>query len=107
MTATQTERGQAARREMKQSSGSQEDQAHLESPSVASRESEPTSTNAGSPLFGRRTDLERLERLLMPTGALVTVVGPPGVGKTRLSTEILARSSCADRFTVLLSEITD
>src|SRR5688500_2600468 len=73
----------------------------------AARDSERPTANATSPLFGRRTDLERLERLLMPTGALVTVVGPPGVGKTRLSSEVLARSSCADRFIVLLSDVTD
>lgn len=66
-----------------------------------------SASTAESPLFGRRTDLERLERLLMPSGALVTVVGPPGVGKTRLCSEILARSSCADRFCVLLSDVTD
>ncbi len=57
-------------------------------------------------MFGRRTDLERLERLLMPTGALVSIVGAPGIGKTRLATEVLSKSPCADRFVLWLADVT-
>jgi DNA-binding SARP family transcriptional activator len=40
------------------------------------------------PFFGRSENLEHLARLSVP-GAKVTVVGPPGVGKTRLAQEFV------------------
>ena len=40
-------------------------------------------------LFGRAGDLERLAGLLAQEGVLVTIVGPPGVGKTRVAAELL------------------
>ncbi|HEV2249134.1 MAG TPA: AAA family ATPase [Candidatus Limnocylindria bacterium] len=50
----------------------------------------------GIPLFGRRTELAQLElaarrALVERKPALVTVIGPAGVGKTRLLEEFLAR----------------
>jgi predicted ATPase len=42
-----------------------------------------------SPILGRDTEIERLERLLTDPGVrLVTLTGPGGVGKTRLATEL-------------------
>jgi MoxR-like ATPase len=41
------------------------------------------------PLVGREAELERLGGLVRDAG-VVTVVGPPGVGKTRLAAEALA-----------------
>jgi predicted ATPase/transcriptional regulator with XRE-family HTH domain len=39
-----------------------------------------------TPLIGRETELARLRELLLTNGArLVTLVGPPGIGKTRLA----------------------
>ena len=66
----------------------------------------PAYLDRSAPLIGRTSDLERVERLLAPTGALVTIVGAPGVGKTKLASEVLARSACADRFSVLLADAT-
>ena len=45
-----------------------------------------------TPLLGRAADLAELARLLTgPAVRLVTITGPPGVGKTRLSLEVAAR----------------
>jgi predicted ATPase/class 3 adenylate cyclase len=44
----------------------------------------------GPPLFGRADDLERLGDM---AGQLVTIVGPPGVGKTRLALEFAHQRS--------------
>jgi predicted ATPase/DNA-binding SARP family transcriptional activator len=47
----------------------------------------------GTPFVGRRRELDELDRLLAPTAEvrLVTVVGPGGMGKTRLALEAAAR----------------
>jgi predicted ATPase/transcriptional regulator with XRE-family HTH domain len=48
-----------------------------------------------TPLLGREADLDTLNRWLVdPTARLITLVGPGGVGKTRLALE-LARNSSA------------
>jgi non-specific serine/threonine protein kinase len=48
-------------------------------------------------LFGRDREVAALRRLILDDGArVVTVVGPPGVGKTRLATEVAGHLS--DRF---------
>jgi predicted ATPase/DNA-binding SARP family transcriptional activator/DNA-binding CsgD family transcriptional regulator len=54
--------------------------------------------------FGRDEELARLDRLLRDT-RLVTIAGPPGAGKTRLSREVAAR--IGSRFTdgVVLVEL--
>ena len=39
------------------------------------------------PLIGRETELERLAALLRGGGRLITLLGPPGIGKTRLAIE--------------------
>jgi predicted ATPase len=44
----------------------------------------------GQPLIGRRAELDRLEQLLA-RARLVTVLGPPGMGKTRLALEYVRR----------------
>lgn len=46
---------------------------------------------AVGPLVGRTSEKERIERLLA-TGVPVAVIGPPGVGKTRLAIELARRA---------------
>src|SRR5437763_6382367 len=42
-----------------------------------------------TPLIGRERELERARELLLaPAVRLLTVVGPPGIGKTRLALEL-------------------
>jgi non-specific serine/threonine protein kinase len=54
-------------------------------------------TGGGDRLLGRTSELESLAReLASPEGRLVTLTGPPGVGKTRLATSAAAAAS--DRF---------
>lgn len=49
-------------------------------------------------LFGRNDDLDRLEQMLAdPSCRLVTVTGPGGVGKNRLSLALAERPAFADR----------
>jgi predicted ATPase/DNA-binding CsgD family transcriptional regulator len=56
----------------------------------------PTSAEAG-PLVGRSAELElAVGALSAPASRLVTLTGPPGVGKTRLAMAVAERS--ADRF---------
>src|SRR6185503_9865395 len=50
----------------------------------------------GQPIIGRRAELDRLEQLLARGGRLVTVLGPPGMGKTRLALEYV-REHAIDR----------
>lgn len=40
------------------------------------------------PFVGRESELDELERLLESTRDVVTIVGPPGVGKTRIAAEL-------------------
>ena len=62
---------------------------------------EPTALLSHPPFVGRATELEALEQMLQSTiggdGGLVTLVGEPGIGKTRMAEEFadLARSSGA------------
>lgn len=53
-----------------------------------------TWTERLAPLIGRDKDLRNIEAELAK-GRLVTVVGTPGVGKTRLAEEVLAREAIA------------
>ncbi|MFC4452300.1 ATP-binding protein [Deinococcus sonorensis] len=51
----------------------------------------PTFRHSGPPLFGRHHELAWIqERLDQPDGRLLTLLGPGGAGKTRLSQEVLA-----------------
>jgi predicted ATPase/tetratricopeptide (TPR) repeat protein len=56
--------------------------------------------------FGRDADCALLEARLSQDGVLVTVVGPPGVGKTRLAREVEKRCTAADSVFCDLSEAT-
>jgi len=51
------------------------------------------------PLVGRTEELREVQELLA-RGCLVTLVGTPGVGKTRLAQEVLAQASDAHRVAV-------
>jgi predicted ATPase len=55
--------------------------------------------------FGRATDLAELARLVATDGALVTIVGPPGVGKTRLAVELVKSLEPIDHLTCDVSEL--
>jgi predicted ATPase/DNA-binding SARP family transcriptional activator/Tfp pilus assembly protein PilF len=58
---------------------------------------EPTAPAAGSAFIGRREELARIDTLLVHNGCrLLTLVGPGGVGKSRLAREVLTR--CARHF---------
>jgi hypothetical protein len=62
-------------------------------PAVAPRQARrgrPSSPAALTRFFGRRAEVAELEGVV-PEARLVTLVGPPGGGKTRLSLELLAR----------------
>jgi predicted ATPase len=59
----------------------------------------------GGVFFGRAADLAQLEKLLAEEGALVTVVGPPGVGKTRLALELVQRQASLDHLICDLAEV--
>ena len=58
-----------------------------------------------APLIGRHTDLEALDTLLSRTGALVTLVGPGGMGKTRLALAAARRQIGGQRDGVWLVEL--
>ena len=66
---------------------------------------------AGLRLIGRERELDHLSALLSaPEARLVTVAGPPGVGKTRVAYAVAAASSAAFRdgvFAVELSRLED
>ena len=67
-----------------------------------------TVARPGGPLIGRDQDAEELRRLLR-TQRLVTVAGPGGVGKTRLSLDVAADTAerGSDVALVALAEVTD
>lgn len=55
--------------------------------------------------FGRADDLEQLASLLAHDGAFVTIVGPPGVGKTRLANELVRSFGLIDHLLCEVSEL--
>jgi predicted ATPase len=78
-------------------------------PAVATRDALPVSVNE---FFGRDSEIERLEKLLVEddTASLVTLLGPGGIGKSRLALEVGSRIK--DRFVdgaymVRLEAVTD
>jgi predicted ATPase len=48
-----------------------------------------------APIVGREDELARLSSAIDAGARLVTILGPPGIGKTRLGQELLARASRA------------
>ncbi len=49
-------------------------------------------------LLGRERDVDQLvKRILGHTGRLITLVGPPGIGKSRLALEVIRRSAAVYR----------
>src|SRR5690606_19326858 len=57
------------------------------------------------PFVGRERELELLEQWFDRGGRLITVMGPPGAGKTRLATHFA--STIPDALTFRLAEVTD
>jgi predicted ATPase len=47
----------------------------------------PTASDNGHPFVGRHSELERLKKLLTNT-RLLTLIGPPGIGKSRLAARL-------------------
>lgn len=63
---------------------------------LATAAAAPPAADVG--FVGRRIELGELEvRLRLPEGRLVTLVGPGGIGKSRLARELLTRSSFGGR----------
>ncbi|HMI91904.1 MAG TPA: tetratricopeptide repeat protein, partial [Polyangiales bacterium] len=62
-----------------------------------------------TPLLGRRAALERLDALLSSEQRLVSLIGPPGIGKTRLALALAARRNAGlaqlDRNRVLFCDL--
>ena len=59
----------------------------------------------GAPLIGRTAELQELDRLLAESGGLVTIVGPGGMGKTRLALAAARRRIGMQRDGVWLVEL--
>lgn len=55
---------------------------------------QPIDPSGRTPFIGREAELERLQHLLDGDERLVTITGPPGMGKTRLARSFAAR--CVD-----------
>jgi len=55
---------------------------------------QPIDTSGRTPFIGREAELQRLQQLLDGDERLVTITGPPGMGKTRLARSYAAR--CGD-----------
>lgn len=66
----------------------------------------PSYPRYGTPLIGRRSELVELRSLILTaTDQLVTLVGPGGIGKTRLAVEILAGLRHDDGLFIDLSQL--
>ena len=63
-----------------------------------------TTTGRGSSLIGRRGELDQITGLLS-TARVVTLVGPPGVGKTTIANAIIGRSSDREHALVRLDGV--
>lgn len=61
------------------------------------------STGAADAMIGRDADLERCRRLLDDGCRLVTIIGPAGVGKSRLAAEVAASAAGSDRRLTVVS----
>ena len=72
---------------------------------AAAAAGDPTSSRNSRPIAGREPELDRLgdllDRAMAGRGALVTVVGEPGVGKTRLTEELLERAASVSCVTLV------
>jgi predicted ATPase/transcriptional regulator with XRE-family HTH domain len=90
----------AARGEIDCDRLSQLDQAPADSSSVPARRREPVLHNwppCPTPLVGREHELASLGRLLAdPRCRLLTLIGPGGIGKTRLAIEAAAQARFSD-----------
>ena len=79
----------------------------VESPTAAAPPARPSPATPIGALLGRHAELAGLARLLA-SDRLVTIVGPAGVGKTRLSVELAHRTAATKRVTVVaLAAVTD
>mgnify|MGYP002173077111 CR=1 FL=1 len=52
---------------------------------------QPIDSSGRTPFIGREAELERLRHLLDGDERLVTITGPPGMGKTRLARSFAAQ----------------
>ncbi len=67
-------------------------------PAVAMSRTAPSLAPPSTSFVGRAADLDRLDELYGAGARLVTVVGPPGTGKTRLALEYARQRARAARF---------
>lgn len=90
-----------------------DDRPRIASHAAVTRPEEPARGNLPAPpgaLIGREQEVETLGHRLLDEVRLLTLVGPPGVGKTRLAVEVardLAASFLHGAVFVVLSPITD
>lgn len=76
-------------------------EVRVESPSAAA-----PALRAGTSFVGRSEEIEELKRMLAES-VLVTVVGPPGMGKTRMAVEVLSATTPAPVAFVRLESLSE